>query len=82
MEERCDERPFVVVEYNNKKLTFSVTASLTFGMLKEDCCLAWDLSSAKSLMIDPKSERIWPRSSKVLEAATCSTEQLRVAIIV
>jgi hypothetical protein len=35
------DRPYVIVEYGTQKLTFSVTPSLSFGMLKEDCCLAW-----------------------------------------
>ncbi len=74
----------MVVEHQKQRLTFSVTDSLTFGMLKDDCCLAWDLPIPRTLLIDPQSERIWSRSSKVLEAASATkgAEQLRVAIIV
>lgn len=77
------ERPFVVVEYNKQRLTFSVTPSLTFGHLISDCCLSWDVHQRSCTLVDPVSERIWPRSTKVLEAANATRggEQLRVALV-
>ena len=58
----------VLVRYNGKSVYFRVTPNLTFGQLKEDCCVMFNLSMESFNLQDPEGGQLWPSEASVTDA--------------
>ena len=65
--DETDERPRVVIDFEGQKVTFWLTANLTFGQLLTDACYCFGLAPSRATLCDPTAGAYYPASGNVLE---------------